>query len=167
MVLTIILTFNQQAGTIRVRINKAREILRTIHGLAESPEERATRVNTLSKNITRKTDALQKFREQVGKRISLPDPPTPQEDEVEKEEIKTSEVATEQETPAVEIKEEGEDVKMEDSEEIKKDPTPDLQRQPFEQTDTFMSEDVNFDLENFGDFPTIGNQDDDINMDTS
>lgn len=121
-------------------------------------------MNTLTKNISRKTDALQKFREQVGKRITLPDPPTPQAEEEDK--IQVVEVASVQQSPAAQVKEEG-DVKMEDAEKIEKEPTPTLHSQPLEQTDTFMSEDVNFDLENFGDFPTIGNQDDDINMDTS
>lgn len=155
---------------MKVRINKAREILRNIHGLSETPDERAARVERLTKNISRKTEALQKLRARVGERITLPDPPTPKvdEDEVMKEtklesveplppqdEQKADNVRKETPTPQTETQNEGT-----------------IQSQPLQQSDTFMTEDTaNFDFENFNDFPAIGNQDNDqdgdINMDTS
>ncbi|CAM9021495.1 unnamed protein product [Wickerhamomyces anomalus] len=160
----------KDAGTLKVRINKAREILRNIHGLSETPDERAARVERLTKNISRKTEALQKLRARVGERITLPDPPTPKEDEDEvmketklesveqvppQNEQKVDNVKKEAPTPQTEAQDDGT-----------------IQSQPLQQSDTFMTEDTaNFDFENFNDFPAIGNQDNDqdgdINMDTS
>ncbi|ODQ58319.1 hypothetical protein WICANDRAFT_64455 [Wickerhamomyces anomalus NRRL Y-366-8] len=158
------------AGTLKVRINKAREILRNIHGLSETPDERAARVERLTKNISRKTAALQKLRARVGERITLPDPPTPKEDE--------DEVMKETKLESVEPQSPQDEQKADNVR--KETPTPQteaqndgtIQSQPLQQSDTFMTEDTaNFDFENFNDFPAIGNQDNDqdgdINMDTS
>ncbi len=155
---------------MKVRINKAREILRNIHGLSETPDERAARVERLTKNISRKTEALQKLRARVGERITLPDPPTPKEDE--------DEVMKETKLESVEQVPPQNEQKVDN---VKKEaPTPQteaqndgtIQSQPLQQSDTFMTEDTtNFDFENFNDFPALGNQDNDqdgdINMDTS
>jgi len=112
---------------------------------------------------------LQKLRSRVGERISLPDPPTPQpEEDVEGILSKETTVgpALEQDQQKPEQSKE-EDVKMEEVESsVKKEPSP-LESQPLQQTDTFMTDDANLDVENFNDFPTIGEQDQDINMDTS
>ncbi|KAH3667873.1 hypothetical protein WICMUC_005151 [Wickerhamomyces mucosus] len=62
---------DNSAGTIRVRINKAREILKNIHGLSELPEERQKRVDRLTKNIENKSRSLQSFKELVSTRIEL------------------------------------------------------------------------------------------------
>lgn len=61
-----------QAGPVKVRLAKAREILRNIHGLSETPEERSVRVDKLKRNIEVKEKSLHKFRDLVGKRITLP-----------------------------------------------------------------------------------------------
>ncbi|KAH3680753.1 hypothetical protein WICPIJ_008114 [Wickerhamomyces pijperi] len=59
------------AGTIRVRINKARELIKNIHGLAELPEERLHRVETLNQNIDKKTNALLRLKRLVSQKIDL------------------------------------------------------------------------------------------------
>ncbi|CDR45315.1 CYFA0S17e01420g1_1 [Cyberlindnera fabianii] len=61
-------------GTLRAQDveNAAREILRNIHGLSETPEERSVRVDKLKRNIEVKEKSLHKFRDLVGKRITLP-----------------------------------------------------------------------------------------------
>ncbi len=152
---------------MKVRINKAREILRNIHGLSETPDERAARVERLTKNISRKTDALQRLRARVGERITLPDPPTPKEDE--------DEVMKETKLESVEPQLPQGEQKVDNARKETSTPQAEaqhVQSQPLQQSDTFMTEDTaNFDFENFNDFPAIGNQDNDqdgdINMDTS
>lgn len=151
-----------------MRINKAKEILKTIHGLSETPEERSIRVERLGKNISRKTDALQKLRSKVGERIQLPDPPTPKEEEESEVAIDTKEESVD--PSATQEGRKDEDLHMVDSSAaLKVEATPDanLQNESLDQKVPFMTEDNNFDFENFNDFPAIGNQDEDISMDTS
>lgn len=74
-----ILTQNAQAGPIKVRISRARDILRTMHGLAETPEEREQRVLRLKKNIESKSNILQRFKDTVSQRLPLSKEEGPQQ----------------------------------------------------------------------------------------
>ncbi|CCH41100.1 hypothetical protein BN7_637 [Wickerhamomyces ciferrii] len=158
--------------------NAAREILRNIHGLSETPEERSVRVEKLKKNITRKSEALQRFREKVGERIALPEPPVPESLEdfkdlsVEPVEVTPNAPVIEgtqnHQLQEVQTASNDQDLDIQDQPPIQQDGfnigNSEIQSQPLQQSDTLMTDDVNFD---FNDFPTVGSQDqdNDLNMD--